>query len=205
MAVKKTYGTFFERKFGMSDDDKDDKNPDAAPEAEEGEDGDGDGEDLSETEDTQKGLKAKIKANLKWIIIGGVTLLVLGGGAGLFFMGFFTAAKPYEITLALPGQPVLYTMPRITVDLTPSANRARPFIRLLLQVELQGHSAEAAFIEKEPEIMDLIQSHLRTVTVEELAGQRGTKRLRTDMIIIINRILKPERAITVLYKEILIR
>lgn len=184
----------------MSDDAKD-----AKPEVEAPEDGEAgeDGEDAAE--EAPSGLKAKL-AKFKWIIVGVVLVLIFGGGgAGLYFSGFFTVNKPHEASFSLPGQPVLYEMPRITVDLTPSPGRARPFIRLLMQAELQGESGKTAFVDNETKILDAIQSHLRTVTVPELQGKEGTETLRADILGIVNRTIKPERAITIFYKEILIR
>jgi len=166
----------------------------------EGESAEGEGEDGAPT-----GLKAKLLGNLKYILIGVGVFVLIGGGAGLNFSGILTKEKLHETTIALPGPPVFHEIPRITIDLKPSPGRARPFIRLTMQAELQGESAKAAFIENEIRIMDALQAHLRTVTAPELSGQEGTERLREDFTIIINRIIAPEIAITVLYKDIMVR
>lgn len=126
-------------------------------------------------------------------------------GRGCFFPAIFHKEKLHETTLVLPGPPVYYEMQRITIDLKPSEKRARPFIRLTMQVELQGESAKLAFIKNETKIMDGLQTHLRDVMPEELSGKEGTERLREDFTTIINRYIKPERAITVLYKDIMVR
>jgi len=150
-------------------------------------------------------LKDKLAAK-KGLIIGIlVVLLVAGGIGGLYFMGILTAKKPHEISLSLPGQPVFHEIQKITVDLKPSPKHARPFIRLVMQVELQGESAKTAFIDREAKILDSIQSHLRTLTVDELHDKEGTELLRADLVSITNNIIKPERAITYFYKEIMIR
>jgi len=192
----------------MSDDTPDATPEDEAPATEDeeaGEDVAEDGEAAEDVEQAPGGLKGKL-IKFKWAIVGLVAVLALGGGgAGLYLSGFFTVNKPHEATLALPDLPVFYEIPRITVDLSPSKGHARPFIRLVLQAELQGENAKAAFIANEVRILDLIQAHLRTVTVQELQGTEGTENLRADIVTITNRIIKPERAIAVLYKEILIR
>lgn len=139
------------------------------------------------------------------LIIALALFAVGGGGAGLYFSGIFHPENPSEVTVMLPEPPVFHEMTRITVDLKPSAQRQRPFIRLLMQAELQGETARAAFLANEPKIMDAIQSHLRDTTADELQGENGTEALRNDITTIINRIIKPEIAIAVLYKEILIR
>ena len=189
----------------MSDDAEDKKPEDEAADdetAEDTEESEGGEEDGGEDEKP----KGKFDGKLKYIIIGVAALVLLGGGgAGLYFAGVFGGEKPHETQVALPGPPVYYEMQRITVDLKPSDRRMRPFIRVGLQAELQGESAKAAFVENEVKIMDLLQAHLRTVTAEELSGQEGTERLRADITTIINRVITPERAITVLYKDIMVR
>jgi len=187
----------------MSEDAKAEK-PSEAPEteAEEAEAGGAEGE---AEQDAPTGLKAKLAGKLKYILIGVGVLVVIGGGAGVYFSGILHTEKLHETTIALPGPPVFHEIPRITVDLKPSPGRARPFIRLTMQAELQGDSAKQAFITYEVKIMDALQAHLRTVTAPELSGQQGTERLREDFIIIINRIIAPEVAISVFYKDILVR
>lgn len=151
-------------------------------------------------------LVAKLKAHLKLILIVVGALVVVGGGAaGIYFSGIFHVEKPHEATLMLPAPPINHEMTRITVDLKPSPKHARPFIRLTMRAELQGESARDAFIANETKIMDAIHAHLRDTTIEQLEGHQGTETLREDITIIINRVIAPEIAITVLYKDILIR
>lgn len=188
------------------DDAPDTENTDETPTDENGEGAeDGDGE-----EEAPKGLKAKLvetfAANKKLvIIIAAVLVTVIGGGSGIYFSGFFDVEKTNEITLSLPEPLVYHEIPRITVDLKPSRKHSRPFIRMTVQAELQGKSAVAAFIANEVKIMDAIHAHLRDTTVEDLKGTLGTESLREDLTNIINRFIAPEVALTVLYKDILIR
>jgi len=168
-------------------------------------------EDEKEKEEDEKkenepsGLMAKLARHKILLIFVALIVLISGVVAGLYFTGMLTAKKSYEISMALPGETVFQVVPKITVDLKPSPKHARPFIRLIVQVQLQGKPAKVAFIERETRILDAIQSHLRTLTVGELQDQSGTELLRTDLTSIINNIIRPERAITVYYKEIMIR
>ncbi|MCR4377263.1 MAG: flagellar basal body-associated FliL family protein [Rhodospirillales bacterium] len=157
-------------------------------------------------EEAPKGFKAKLLAKKKLIIFVVLGLVVLGGGgAGLYFSGLIKPNGAHEVEVVLPDPPVFQEIQRITVDMKPSPDHVRPFIRLSMQAELQGESAKLAFIANEAKIMDAIQSHLRDTTVEELEGEQGTERLRKDLTTIINRAITPEVAIGVLYKDILIR
>lgn len=158
-------------------------------------------EDTAKTKD----LTRKLAAHMKWIVIAAGVVVFGGIGAALYFTGVFSPSKPHEVTVVLPGEAVFHEIPRMTVDLKPSAKRARPFIRVQMQAELQGESAREAFIANEVHILDTMQAHLRGLTAEELQGELGTEQLRHDFTTIINRIIAPEHAITVLYKEILVR
>jgi len=151
------------------------------------------------------GLKARLAGKGKIIAITTLALVLIGGGAGAYFSAMFTAPKLYEATIELPGPPVYYELPRITVDIKPSPRRARPFIRLTVQVQLEGEPAKTALEEKQVEVMDALQSHLRATTAPELSDRDGTERLRADFVDIINRVIAPQRALTVLYKDILVR
>jgi len=196
----------------MSDDEQPKDDAEEAQEA--GEDATGAEGGEADEKEAPQGLKAKLVAKLPKklvdnkklsIIVAAVLVAVIGGGAGIYFSGIFHVAKTNEITLKLPDPLVYHEVPRITVDLKPSPRHARPFIRMTIQAELQGKSAKAAFIANETKIMDAIPAHLRDTTVEDLTGEVGTESLREDLTIIINRIIAPKLAITVLYKDILIR
>jgi len=190
----------------MSEDAKAEKPSEASEtEAEEAEETEAGGAEGEAEQDAPTGLKAKLAGKLKYILIGVGVLVLVGGGAGVYFSGILHTEKLHETTIALPGPPVFHELQRITVDLKPSPGRARPFIRLTVQAELQGDSAKAAFVANEVKIMDALQAHLRTVTAPELSGEQGTERLREDFITIINRIIAPEVAISVFYKDILVR
>ena len=173
--------------------------PGTEPEAEP--EGEGEGEAALPT-----GLKGKLMANLKLVIIAVVALVVVGGGgAGIYLSGIFHTENPREAVVMLPAPPVDQEMQRVTVDLKPSPKHPRPFIRMTMRAELQGESARAAFLANETKIMDAIHTALRDTTVEDLQGEAGTERLRTDITTIINRIIAPEVAITVLYQDLIIR
>jgi len=179
----------------MSDGDNAKATEDAVSEVPEG----------TESGDSSETPKGKLAGKMKYIIAAAVVLVLGGIGGGLYFFGVFHVEKPHETTLTLPGQPVLYELPSITANLLPSDKHARPFIKLTLQIELQGETAKQAFIANEARIKDLMQTHLRGVHYEDLSGTDGAERLREDFVIIINRIIQPERAITVFYNEIVMR
>ena len=115
----------------------------------------------------------------------------------------FTASP--SASLELPEASVFQDLQNMVVDLKPTRKRKRPFIRFTLTVEFVGEANRALLLERETKIRDAIQVHLRTVTVEEISGEVGTNKLRAEMVDLINDVMEPERIITVLFKDILVR
>lgn len=153
---------------------------------------------------------AILRKQLKFILAGLGAIVVIGGSAGIYYSGFgkvivnsFSATPRAE--LELPELSRFHDMAVITVDLKPSAKRKRPFIRLVMTVEVYGEAGEARLVSEEAKILDAVQTFLRDRTVEELSGQEGTKKLREDLLEVVNHAMIPEKAITVLFKEILVR
>ena len=177
--------------------------------------GDGNIENIESGDDGENlgrfaGPIAILRQKLKFIIAGAGVVVLVGGGAGIYYSGLgkiisdsFSGTPRAE--LDLPELSRFHDMPVITVDLKPSAKRARPFIRLVMTVEVYGEAGQIKLAEEEAKILDAVQTFLRDRTVEELSGQQGTKKLREDLLEVVNHAMIPEKAITVLFKEILVR
>jgi len=189
----------------MSDAEQDDKAPEDEAVEQESEESQEDEAEEEVVAEEPKGLKAKLAKHKLIVIAAVVIVLMVGTGAGLYFTGMLKTHPVHEVNLALPEAAVFYEIPKVTVDISPSKGHPRPFIRLVMQAELQGETAKVAFIEREAQILDAMQTHLRSLTVEDLQGNVGSQRLRTDLLSIINNIIRPQAAISVLYKEIMIR
>lgn len=198
-------------------DDKDKKPEDPPKEGEEAEenpapDDDGDSEESQDGEEDIKptGLVAKLRNNLKLILagLGGVAIIGLVGALYFTSLGEKVSdslsATP-KAKMALPELSVFQDLPLITVDLLPTPKRKRPFIRLLVTVEVTGEAGRAKLIDEEARILNAIQLFLRTQTVEDLSGQAGSEKLRDKIISAINPVIVPEKALSVLFKEILVR
>ncbi|MCK5546114.1 MAG: flagellar basal body-associated FliL family protein, partial [Rhodospirillaceae bacterium] len=107
--------------------------------------------------------------------------------------------------LELPEPSILHDMPVITVDLKPSAKRKRAFIKFAMTVEVYGESGRDKLISEEAKILNSVQEFLRDQTFEDVSGKTGSIKLRKEMIEAINKSIAPEKVITVLFKEILVR
>ena len=198
----------------MSEKDKTAENANEESENPPPADGDIENNDIEDIEgnepEQQTGPIAMLRQKLKFILAGVGIFVLVGGGVGIYFSGLgkvisdsFSGTPRAE--LDLPELSRFHDMPVITVDLKPSAKRARPFIRLVMTVEVYGEAGELKLAEEEAKILDAVQTFLRDRTVEELSGQEGTKKLRKDLLEVVNHAMIPEKAITVLFKEILVR
>ncbi|MBL4692158.1 MAG: flagellar basal body-associated FliL family protein, partial [Magnetovibrio sp.] len=69
----------------------------------------------------------------------------------------------------------------------------------------EDEEAQLFFIERETQILDGISTHLRTLTVDELQDRAGSKRLKLDILMIIENIIKPHGVMAIFFKEFMIR
>ena len=185
------------------------KSPEDAPKEEaegaEGEDGEG-----IEADELPAGPLAILRKKLKLILMVLGAVAVIGGGVGIYFSGLGgtisdSLSGTPKAKMELPEPSLFYDMAVITVDLKPSKKRSRAFIRFAMTVEVYGESGRDKLISEEAKILDSVQEFLREQTPEDLAGKEGSIKLRQGMIDAINKSIAPEKVITVLFKEILVR
>ncbi len=130
--------------------------------------------------------------------LGVTTLLAVSIGG----MALLTdpAARP-AINVAAPAEPALYELPSLLTDLRPG--RRQHFISTTMVVEIDADAAEI-LAERETKVIDALRSLLRDYDRTDLAGEHGASRFRADAVVVINRVLAPARAHTVLFKELLV-
>ena len=178
---------------------------DAPKEGAEGADGEG-----IEADELPTGPVAILRKKLKLILMVLGAVAVIGGGVGIYFSGLGgtisdSLSGTPKAKMELPEPSLFYDMAVITVDLKPSKKRSRAFIRFAMTVEVYGESGRDKLISEEAKILNSVQEFLRDQTPEDLAGKEGSIKLRQGMIDAINKSIAPEKIITVLFKEILVR
>lgn len=139
----------------------------------------------------------------KYAVLGG-----LGGVAALglviaFLLGVFSPHEENGVQLDIPAPPILYEMPKISVDLKSNLLIA-PMISFVLLVEISPDSKPKLEAQM-PRILDAINKYLRTQTRTDLSGAAGSEHLRHDLKTIITNAMKPDIIGEVLFKKILIR
>ena len=167
----------------------------------------------SEAEGAEGAEAQPARSRKKKLILLALPVLLLGGGAGVWFSGLLGGAPAPAEQAAEAGaareaaenrQPVFIAMPDITANLNAPGRRG-PFIRLRSQIEVAGAQDAAALQAAMPRLVDLFTTYLREVRPEELRGSAGTHRLREELIARANVAAAPARVTDVLFTEILVQ
>ena len=132
------------------------------------------------------------------IAVGVTTLLAVVAGAAAVSVD--PSSRPATHVEA-PAAPAHYELPPLLTDLRPS--RRQHFISTTIVVELDADAADV-LAQRETQVIDALRSLLRDYERTDLAGESGASRFRADAVVVINRVLAPARARTVLFKELLV-
>jgi flagellar FliL protein len=153
------------------------------------------------------------------VLYGCAALLVLliGGGAGAYFMGMFDSASE-EHALGKDGEAggaheegeegenktVFYDLPEILVNLN-SAGKKETYLKIRIALELKNAQTQTELEPLMPRVVDNFQVFLREMRVEDLSGSAGMIRLKEEMLQRINLSVQPLKVQDVLFKEMLIQ
>lgn len=157
----------------------------------------------------KKGKKAAKDApkggSKKMLIIAVAALVVvLGGGATAFFLLTGDGKKEAKVNLPPPpGEITSYSMPSFLSDLKTGKCRAN-YIKMKVAVEI-GKNYTKSLQKNQPKIMEALRLQMRTYERQDLIGREGDKRVRADLITIINRHIKPGKIEGILFKEFLLQ
>ncbi len=146
-------------------------------------------------------------------------LLILAGGAGLYFSGMLDSvlnkkpavteeqskeAKDKEKAEADAGPGYYYDMPDILVNMNDSGNKSR-YLKLSMSLELSSKAQEPKLLAVMPRITDNFQTYLRELRVEDLRGSAGIYRLRQELLARVRTAADPVVIRDVLFREILVQ
>lgn len=141
-----------------------------------------------------------------------VLLLLLGGGAGAYFLGLFDGpAEEHAAGAEGAGEDgeekpvaVFYDLPEILVNLN-SSGKQETYLKIRIALELEDAKAQAELEPLMPRIVDNFQVFLREMRVEDLSGSAGMVRLKEELLQRINLSIQPLKVRDVLFKEMLIQ
>ena len=179
-------------------------------------------EDTENTEATTDGLEDEGEGKSKkklFIILGAVLLLLVGGGAGLYFTGMLDGLLGKTETVegehaaegggehgaegAAVGAQFL-KIPDMIVNLNSEDGTPR-YLRLSVQLEFKNAADMAAVEAVLPRVVDQFQTYLRELRVRDLRGSAGIYRLQMELLGRVNQAAYPVEVQSVLFQEILIQ
>ena len=168
------------------------------------------------------------KKSKKMIFILVPLVLLIAGGAGLYFSGMLDKVLGKEKTEAAagehgeakeegkegeegaagehgPGAEVAFLkIPDMIVNLNAADGQPR-YLRLAVQLEL-ANAVDVAAVEKVlPRVVDQFQTYLRELRVQDLRGSKGIYRLQMELLSRVNAAAAPTQVKDVLFQEILIQ
>ncbi|WP_417768599.1 flagellar basal body-associated FliL family protein [Stappia sp.] len=139
--------------------------------------------------------------------VAGLALLLVGGGAGAYFLGVFDASAPSQQVggESAPVQKpvVFYDLPEMTVNL--STDGRATYLKVRIALEVADKAAVQQIEPFLPRILDAFQVYLRELRPADLEGSSGLFRLKEELLRRINTAVYPARVEGVLFKEILVQ
>ncbi len=165
------------------------------------------GEDIEELEGAPKKSGRK-----KLLMIALPVLLLVGGGAGIWFSGLADSllgkdkdveTAEAELEEAEHGT-IYYELPQMLVNLSTTGRRTS-FLKIVVSLELTREEDKAVLETALPRIIDNFQVYLRELRVEDLRGSAGLYRLREELLFRVNAAVSPARVTDVLFKEMLVQ
>lgn len=142
-------------------------------------------------------------------------MLVLGGGAGVWFGGLLdflgsdeTVAEADEDAMEEapppPGETVFLELPDLLVNLNTEGRRTS-FLKIKVSLEV-GKEEDVKHLESVmPRIVDNFHVYLRELRAEDLRGSAGLYRLREELLARVRTIARPVEIRDVLFKEMLVQ
>ncbi len=167
------------------------------------------------------------KKSKKMIFILVPLVLLIAGGAGLYFSGMLDKVLGKENTEAAAGEHgeakegegekeaggehgaagaevAFLKIPDMIVNLNAADGQPR-YLRLSVQLEM-ANAADVAAVEKVlPRVVDQFQTYLRELRVQDLRGSKGMYRLQMELLSRVNAAAAPTQVKDVLFQEILIQ
>ena len=148
---------------------------------------------------------AKSKLPSKKIMIMAVAgLLVVGGGAGSYFM-FFGKPKHEEPKQAVAKPATFVDLPDVLVNLAGSGSDRTQYLKVKIVLELPDPLLVAQIQPLMPRVMDAFQTYLRELRPTDLDGSAGLYRLKEELTRRVNIAVAPNKITAVLFKEIVVQ
>lgn len=107
------------------------------------------------------------------------------------------------VSVVLSGPGVYHALPEFIADLKKTARAKTHFVQLAVVLEAP-EQVLAKVREQEVRIISDVQTLLRELERQDLAGAAGTERLRREILAVVNRHVAPEKGEAVLFTKFLL-
>lgn len=145
--------------------------------------------------------------NNKLVLGGIVAVLVLGGGAGWFFLfkgkgGPETAAE----AKVLPKKTAFVDMKDMVINISSGGTQDRQsFIKMRVSLEIADAKTVPEIQPLLPRVEDTLQVYMRELRASDLEGSAGMFRLKEELLRRVNLAVYPAKVDAVLFKELLVQ
>jgi flagellar protein FliL len=144
------------------------------------------------------------KSKLKLIIAAVGLLLVLGGGAGWFFL-LRGHGEEVHAEAPPPKPPSFVEVPDMLVNLVGAPGERVQYLKVKLVLEVKEEKQVETIRPSMPRVTDIFQTYLRELRPSDLNGSAGLFRLKEELTRRVNSALAPNQVSAVLFKEIVVQ
>jgi flagellar FliL protein len=146
------------------------------------------------------------------IFIAVPLLLLIAGGAGLYFTGVLDVllGKHKDETAKSeapppPKEAIFYDgLPDLLVNLNTGGRKSN-FLKIKVSLQIDDKDAIPKLQAVQPRVIDTFQTYLRELRLEDLKGSAGLYRLREELLLRINAAISPAKVDDVLFQEMLVQ
>ena len=162
-------------------------------------------------DDGEEGGKRSFSPLKIGLFVGLPLFLIVGGVLAAYLFGLFDGllgggeeVVEEEVPAILTEEVAFVDMPPLTVNLATTGNQPA-LLQLSLSLEVADPALAAAVEAVLPRILDGFLVFLRELRVEDIAGSRGTYRIKEELLTRVNTAAAPARVDDVLFREMLVQ
>jgi flagellar FliL protein len=144
------------------------------------------------------------KGKLKLMIAVGGFIVILGAGAGWFFMTRGHGEEKHAEAPA-PKPPSFVEVPDMMVNLVGAPGERVQYLRVKVVLEIKEAKEVEAIKPNLPRVTDLFQTYLRELRPSDINGSAGLFRLKEELTKRVNSAVAPQQVSAVLFKEIVVQ
>lgn len=144
------------------------------------------------------------KGKLKLIIAAIGFLVIVGGGAGWFFL-MRGHGEEVHAEAPPPKPPSFVEVPDMMVNLVGAPGERVQYLKVKLVLEIKEEKQVELIKPSLPRVIDLFQTYLRELRPSDLTGSAGLFRLKEELTKRVNSAVSPNQVSAVLFKEIVVQ